>query len=104
GLASQAASTQTLTGRIQHNLSTKLIGFGSLGYARNKSTGGGNAFNTNTYRVQAGISYAFLNWLSGNFNYSRIDQKSKGLAVGDIKVNQFFLGLTAFADPWVLMR
>ncbi|MFZ1747565.1 MAG: outer membrane beta-barrel protein [Nitrospirales bacterium] len=104
GLASQAASTQTLTGRIQHNLSTKLSGFGSLGYARNKSTGGGSAFDTNTYRVQAGISYSFLSWLSGNFNYSHINQKSNGLAVGDIKVNQFFIGLTAFADPWVLMR
>ena len=104
GLASQAARTQTITGRIQHTLSTKLNGFASLGYARNKSTGGGEAFNTNTYRVQGGISYAFLTWLSGNMSYSHIDQKSNGLAVGNIKVNQVFFGLTAFADPWVWMR
>lgn len=104
GLASQAARTQTLTGRIQHNLSTKLSGFGSIGFAKNKSTGGGDAFDTQTYRVQAGLSYAFLNWLSGTVNYSHIDQKSNGLAVGNIKVNQVFLGFTAFADPWVFMR
>ncbi|MDT3778206.1 hypothetical protein PJI16_11630 [Nitrospira sp. MA-1] len=104
GLASQETRTQTLTGRIQHSLSTKLNGFASFGYARNKSTQDGNAFDTNTYRVQGGISYAFLNWLSGNVSYSHINQKSKGLAVGDIKVNQVFFGLTAFADPWVLMR
>ncbi|HNP27896.1 MAG TPA: hypothetical protein PKK23_02545 [Nitrospirales bacterium] len=104
GLASQATRTQTITGRIQHNLSVKLNGFASFGYGRNKSTGDGNAFDTNTYRVQGGISYAFLNWLSGNLSYSHINQKSDGLAVGDIKVNQVFLGFTAFADPWVLMR
>lgn len=104
GLASQATRTQTITGRIQHNLSAKLNGFASFGYARNKSTQDGNAFNTNTYRVQGGISYAFLSWLSGNVSYSHINQKSRGLAVDDIKVNQVFFGLTAFADPWVLMR
>lgn len=104
GLASQATRTQTLTGRIQQNLSAKLNGFGSIGYAKNKSTQDGNAFDTRTYRVQVGLSYAFLNWLSGNVNYSHIDQKSTGLAVGNIKVNQVFLGFTAFADPWVWMR
>lgn len=104
GLASQAARTQTLTGRIQHNLSERLNGFGSIGFAKNKSTGGGDAFDTQTYRFQAGLSYSFLNWLSGNVNYSHIDQKSTGLAVGNIKVNQVFLGITAFADPWVWMR
>jgi hypothetical protein len=104
GLASQAATTQTLTGRIQHNLSAKLNGFASLGYARNKSVGSGDAFDTNTYRIQGGISYAFLTWLSGNVSYSHLDQKSNGLAVDDIKVNQVFFGLTAYADPWVLMR
>lgn len=104
GLASQETRTQTLTGRIQHNLSAKLNGFASLGYAKNKSTQDGNAFDTNTYRIQGGISYAFLTWLSGNASYSHINQKSKGLAVDDIKVNQVFLGLTAYADPWVWMR
>ncbi|GJL69838.1 MAG: hypothetical protein NPIRA06_24730 [Nitrospirales bacterium] len=104
GLASQATRTQTLTGRIQHNLSTKLKGFASIGYAKNKSTQDGDAFNTNTYRIQGGLSYALLSWLSCNVNYSHINQKSKGLAVDDIKVNQVFLGFTAFADPWILMR
>ncbi|MGP0593573.1 hypothetical protein ACTRXD_13710 [Nitrospira sp. T9] len=104
GLASQETRTQTLTGRIQHTLSAKLNGFVSVGYARNKSTQDGNAFDTNTYRIQGGISYAFLNWLSANVSYSHINQKSSGLAVDDINVNQFFLGFTAFADPWILMR
>lgn len=103
GLASQATRTRLITGRIGHDFSQRLNAFGSVGYAQNTSTEG-NAFDTNTYRIQAGIGYVFLSWLSGVLSYSHIDQNSNGSAADDLKVNQVFLGLTAFADPWILMR
>lgn len=104
GLASQAARTRSITGRIQHALSLKMNAFASFGYAQNKSTGDGDALDTNTYRIQSGVGYAFLPWLSGNLIYSHINQRSKGSAAGDVQVNEVFLGLTAIADPWVLIR
>jgi len=104
GLSSQSTRTRRTTGRIQHALSLRLNAFASVGYAQNKSTGDGNALDTNTYRIQAGGVYAFLPWRSGNFNYSHIEQFSDGSAANDIRVNQVFLGLTALADPWVWFR
>jgi hypothetical protein len=103
GLASQATRTQTVTARISHTLTRRLNGFGSVGYAKNKSVEG-NAFDTRTYRIQSGLAYVFLPWLSGNVSYSYINQNSKGSAANDITVNQFFLGVTAFADPWIPIR
>ena len=100
GLASQATRTRTITGRISHSMTRRLNGFGSAGYAQNDSLEG-QAFNTTTYRIQAGLSYDILSWLSGNLNYSHIKQRSKGSAATDLVVNQVFLGITAFADPWV---
>lgn len=104
GLAAQAVRSRTITGRIQHSLSSKLSAMGSVGYARNESTEDGDAIDTTTYRIQAGIEYVFLSWLSGSLSYSRLDQNSSGSAAIDIKANQVFLGFTALADPWVLMR
>lgn len=103
GLASQATLTRTITGSMLHNFTKRLNGFGSIGYAQNKSIEG-NALDTTTYRIQSGIDYAFLSWLSGNVSYSYINQKSKGSAASSLTVNQVFLGLTAFADPWLLIR
>lgn len=103
GLASQVARSRIITGRIQHSLSARLNAYGSIGYANNSSTEG-NALDTNTYRIQSGLGYVFLPWLTGNFGYSHIDQNSNGSAANDLKVDQVFLGLSAFADPWILMR
>jgi hypothetical protein len=103
GLASQATRTRIITGRIQHDFTFRLRGFGSVGYANNSSTEG-DAFDTNTYRIQGGITYAFLSWLFGNLGYSHIDQNSDGSAANDLRVDAVLLGLTAIADPWVLMR
>jgi len=103
GLASQATRTRIITGKIQHALSLKMNAFASVGYAKNTSTEG-DAFDTNTYRIQGGISYVFLSWLFGNLGYSYIHQNSDGSAADDLQANQFFLGLTAVADPWYLMR
>lgn len=103
GLASQSTRTRTVTGYISHALSQKLNGFASLGWAKNDSVDG-NAFDTNTYRIQAGLGYPFTAWLFGNLRYSHIEQRSSGSAANDLKVDAVFLGLTAVADPWVLIR
>lgn len=103
GLASQATRTQTVTGSISHTFTRRLTGFGSVGYAKNKSVDG-TAFDSKTYRIQSGLEYVFLPWLSGNLSYSHINQNSKGTAANDLTVNQVFLGLTAFADPWIPIR
>jgi hypothetical protein len=104
GLAAQAVRSRIITGRIQHALSFKMNAFASFGYAQNNSISDGNALNTNTYRIQSGVGYAFLPWLFGNLIYSHIDQSSKGSAAGNVQVNEVFLGLTTIADPWVLIR
>lgn len=103
GLVSSATRTRIFSGRIQHTLSPRLRGFASIGYAQNKSLEG-LAIDTDTYQIQAGILYAFRSWLSGNLNYMYINQNSQGGAANSIQVNQIFFGLTAVADPWVLLR
>ena len=103
GLASQGTWTRTITGRILHDFSTRLSGFGSLGYAQNNSVGG-NAFKATTYRGQVGLRYSFLRWLYGAVSYSHIDQRSKGTVATDLVVKQVFLSLSAVADPWYLLR
>jgi predicted porin len=103
GLASQSTRTRTVTGRIGHALTQKMNGFASLGWAKNDSVDG-NAFDTNTYRIQAGLGYPFTAWLFANLSYSHIEQKSNGSAADDLRVDSVFLGLTALADPWVLIR
>jgi uncharacterized protein (PEP-CTERM system associated) len=103
GVASQASRSRVLTGNINHQLSQRMSAFGSIGYAQNRSTTG-NALDVDTIRIQTGLGYVFTPWLSGNLNYSHIDQNSKSSGSQDIQVNQVFLGLTAIADPWVLMR
>ncbi|MCA9499052.1 MAG: hypothetical protein KC588_07645 [Nitrospira sp.] len=104
GLASQATQTQIITGSIHHNLSLKMNVFASIGYAQNRSIGDGNALDVKTYRIQHGFGYRFFSWLSGNLIYSHIDQRSHGSAAGDVHVNEIFFGLSAIADPWVLIR
>ena len=104
GLASQATQTRILTGRIQHALTLKMNTFASVGYAQNKSVGDGDALDTKTYRIQSGVGYGFLPWLFGNLIYSHIDQRSHGSAAGNVKVNEIYFGITAIADPWVLIR
>ena len=96
GLASQATRTRIVTGRIQHDFTLRLRGFGSVGYANNSSTEG-NAFDTNTYRIQGGITYAFLSWLFGNLGYSHIDQNSDGSAADDLKSRPI---LSGGSRPW----
>ncbi|GJL58120.1 MAG: hypothetical protein NPIRA03_09770 [Nitrospirales bacterium] len=103
GLASQATRTRIITLGIRHEVSQKLGAFGSIGWAKNTSTDG-DAFDTNTYRIQGGIGYAFLSWLSATLSYSHIDQRSNGSVANDLKADQVFIGLIAVADPWVLMR
>ena len=103
GLAAQATRTRQITARVNHALSRRMNAFGSFGWAANDSIDG-NAFDSNTYRIQAGLGYSFASWLLGNFNYSHIKQSSSGSAATDLNVDQFFLGLTAFADPWFLFR
>jgi len=103
GLTSQAARSRVLTGIIAHQLTQRLNAFVSTGYAQNKSTTG-SALDTRTLRVQTGLGYTITRWLTGNVNYSRIDQNAKASAARDVTVNQVFIGLTATADPWVLIR
>ena len=103
GLAAQATRTLTVTGRGTYALTRLLNVFASVGWGRNDSVDG-DAFDTNTYRFQTGLNYLFTRWLSGNLSYSRIDQRSKGTVATDVVVNQVFLGLTAIADPWFLIR
>jgi len=103
GLAAQATRTRQLTARVNHALSRRLNAFGSFGWADNQSIDG-NAFDSTTYRIQAGLGYSFASWLFGNFNYSHINQISAGSAANDLNVDQFFLGLTAVADPWFIFR
>jgi len=103
GIASQATRTRFVTGRIQHGLSQRMNAFASFGWAENDSIEG-NAFDTTTYRIQTGLGYSFSSWLFGNFNYSHIKQSSSGSAATDLNVDQFFLGLSALADPWVIFR
>ena len=103
GLAAQATRTRTVTARIQHALSRRMNAFGSFGWSENDSIDG-NAFNSTTYRIQTGLGYSFASWLLGNFNYSHIKQSSDGTAANDLNVDQFFLGLTAIADPWIIDR
>jgi len=103
GVASQATRNRFVTARVNHHLSPRMHAFSSFGWAQNKSTEG-NALDTTTYRIQAGLGYSFTTWLLGNLSYSHIDQNSKGSAGNALKVDQFFLGLTAVADPWVIVR
>ena len=103
GLAAQATRTRAVTGRINHALSRRLNAFGSVGWAENESLDG-NAFDSTTYRIQAGAGYSFTSWLFGNFYYSHLIQSSNGSAATDLNVDQFFLGLTAIADPIYLDR
>jgi hypothetical protein len=103
GVTSQASRSRVLTGNINHQLSQRMNAFGSIGYAQNKSTTG-NSLDVDTIIIQTGLGYVFTPWLSGNLNYSHIDQNSKSSVGRDVQVNQVFLGLTAIADPWVLMR
>ena len=103
GLAAQATRTRTVTGQGTYALTRLIDLFVSAGWAKNDSIGG-NAFDTSTYRVQTGLNYLFTHWLSGNLSYSRIDQRSKGTVARDVVVNQVFLGVTAIADPWFLIR
>ncbi|WNM64029.1 hypothetical protein [Candidatus Nitrospira neomarina] len=103
GLAAQATRTRVITGRIQHRFSQQIYPFAAVAYAQNNSVDG-DAFDTDTYRIQVGLNYSFKYWLIGTLNYSHLDQRSKGSAANDLQVNQVFLGLTAIADPWVLMR
>ena len=103
GLSAEANRTQTITGGISHTFTRRFTGFANAGYARNNSLEG-NALDTETYRVQSGLDYAFLPWLSGNVAYSHINQNSKGSAANDLTVNSVFLGVTAFADPWLANR
>jgi hypothetical protein len=103
GLAAQATRTRVITGAIRHRFDREIQPYVSIGYAENDSIDG-NAFDTQTYQIQAGLVYAFKYWLLGNLSYSHIDQRSKGSAATDLTVNQIFIGLTAFADPWVLLR
>ncbi len=103
GLAAQATRTRQITARVRHALSRRMNAFGSFGWATNKSIDG-NAFDSTTYRIQAGLGYSFASWLFGNFNYSHIMQSSSGTAANDLNVDQFFLGLTAVADPWYIFR
>jgi len=103
GLGSQATRTRTATGSLSHTFTRRLTGSGSVGYAQNVSVDG-NAFDTTTYRIQSRFTYVFLRWLSGNIGYTYTNQNSKGSAANDLTVNQVFLGLTAFADPWIPIR
>ncbi len=103
GLASQASRTRTVTGRGSYLLTPRMETFASVGWAENVSIDG-DAFDSTTYRAQAGLSYSFYSWLYGDVSYSRIDQRSKGTAASDVVVNQGFLSLTAIADPWFLYR
>ena len=103
GLASQSTRTRTVTGRIGQALTQRMSGFASLGWSKNDSVDG-NAFDTNTYRIQTGLGYPVTAWLFGNLLYSHIEQKSNGSAADDLSVDTIFLGLTALADPWVLIR
>ncbi len=103
GLAAQATRTRAVTGRINHDLSRRMNAFGSVGWAENESLDG-NAFDSTTYRIQAGLGYSFTSWLFGNFYYSHLIQSSSGSAATDLNVDQFFLGLTAVADPIYLDR
>ena len=103
GVAAQQSLNTTVVGRIQHNFNRRFTGFTSVGYARNDSIEG-DAIDTQTYRIQAGVGYTFLAWLFGNFYYSHINQKSSGSAADDINVDSMFMGLTAVADPWYISR
>ncbi len=102
GLAAQKTRSRNARGRIVHNLSRRLSGFGLVGWAKNDSIDG-DAIDTTTWRIQTGLNYTFTSWLFGNFSYSHINQSSSGSAGNDINVDQFFVGLTAVADPWVIM-
>jgi predicted porin len=79
-----------------------MTAYGSLGWAKNDSVDG-NAFDTTTYRIQAGLGYSLTAWLFANLAYSHIEQNSNGSAANDLRVDAVLLGLTAIADPWVLM-
>ncbi len=103
GLAAQATQTRTFGLQLQHNFSQRLNGLLSLNWAHNDSIGG-NALETDTYQIQASLGYTFTNWLVGNLGYSHIVQKSSGTAATDLNVDQIFLGLTAQADPWTIIR
>ncbi len=103
GLAAQTNRSRNVTGRINHALSQRMDAFGSVGWAANDSIDG-DAFDTTTYRIQTGLGYTFASWLSGNFYYSHIRQSSSGSAATDLNVDQFFLGFTAVADPWIIYR
>ncbi len=103
GLGAQATRSRTITGQINYLFTPLLSADASAGWASNDSIDG-NAFDTGTYRIQTGLNYLFTRWLQGNLSYSRIDQRSNGTVADDIVVNQVFLGLSAIADPWYLMR
>ena len=103
GLGAQATRSRTVTGQINYLFTPLLNAFASAGWSSNDSIGG-NAFDTGTYQVQTGLSYLFTRWLQGNLSYARIDQRSNGTVANDIVVNQVFLGLSAIADPWYLLR
>ena len=99
GLLNQPVESKTVTGRIFHEISRKLGGFISFGWAKNKSVSG-NSFRSTSYRIQTGLDYVLASWLTGNFSYSYLNQDSKGASARSATVNQFFLGLTAYAPPW----
>ncbi len=103
GLGAQATTTRTVTGQGTYSLTPRMNAFVSVGWGQNKSVDG-NGFDTNTYSVQTGVGYTVTRWLFGNVGYSRIDQRSKGTVATDVVVNQVFMGLTAVADPWFLIR
>ncbi len=103
GLAAQTTVTRRATGRIRHDLSRRLYGFARVGWANNDSIDG-DALDVTTYRIQTGFGYSFTSWLFGNFAYSHINQSSSGSAANDLNVDQFYVGLTAVANPWFISR
>ena len=103
GLAAQGAQTRVVTTQLVHQFGPRATGFVFGAYAQNKSIDG-SAFDVDTYRGQVGLSYLFLRWLSGSVAYSYVEQQSKGTAANDLTVNMVMLSLSAWADPWHLMR
>lgn len=104
GLTTTATLTQNVIAQVRRNLVRSLSASFHVGYGVNETLSG-PPLKIFTQEIGTGIQMSLLSWLSGEVNYSYLNQRTEGRpTIQDARRNQAMVILTATALPIRIME